>query len=224
MENRNLIIGGLLAFLVLIGGVWYFGFRDGGELTVPGDPREVVNEEQDIEFTYYGGWEGYTLLSSEGSASAVDPLLVQAYTLVDTQAYDANGRTTEGFGTQTPIISVLIFDEPAEATSTASTSLPQATGTTTGTSTDAEPEEPTLAEWAEAHSGFTAYGLREGESEEAEIDGITGIRFTSSGPFQSETYIIEHRGKYYVFLGQYSDEHPDLRTAFEKLLTDVFFL
>ena len=46
----------------------------------------------------------------------------------------------------------------------------------------------------------------------------------SDGPFPSETYVVNYRGKYYIFIGQYTDEESEIRTAFRKLISQVYFL
>lgn len=218
MQQRTIIIGGIVLLILIVGVVWYVGREpfDPQRLTVPGAPEQVVNEEQFLEFTYYGGWEGYTLLESAPNTAFGDPLLAKAYTIVDTERYDENDRSTEGIGNQIPAISILVFNEPERATTTQATS--------TGTTTDTEAPEPTLREWAEAHSGFTAYGLRAGEPEDTDVDGARAIRYRAEGPFPSEVYVVDYRDKYYVLIGQYENEDDMIRTAFQKLLSQIFFL
>lgn len=218
MENRNLIIGTIIAVLLVAGGIWYFGYRDGGDarLTIAGEPQRVENVAQRLEFTYYGGPEGYTLLESFEDVDLGDPQLQKAYTIVDTDAYVANDESTAGIGDRIPAITILVFDEEEQATTTAA-------GTSTATSTPSGAQA--LVDWAEEHSGYTAYGLRRGELEEVRIDNVGGIRFSGSADgMLSETYVLEHRGKYYVIIGQYQDESDDIRAAFQKLLTEIYFL
>lgn len=217
MENKNIIIGGIVLVLLVVGAVWYFGSDDtAGPTTSPiaGEAEQVVNEQQNVEFTYYGGPEGYTLLESPAGANLGSAELVKAYTLVNTVAYNENNQSTQGVGQNIPAISVLIFNQP-----TSTPAAESASGTSTGAAT-----EPTLAEWAAAHSGFTAYGIRNGEPEEVRIDNISAIHYTSDGPFPSETYVLKHRGKYYVFIGQYEADGDDIRKAFQQLMQEVYFL
>lgn len=224
MESRNnLIVGGIIVILLIVGVVWYMGYRDDADVRyeVPGEEQQVTNEAQNVEFTYYGGPEGYTLLESPENAELGDPQLVKAYTLVDTDRYNENNQSTEGIGQRIPAITIMVFNE---ATSTEATSTATTTATNGTTTAETESDEPTLEEWAEAHSGFTAYGLRTGEPEEVRVDNISAIHFTSEGPFRSETYIVEHRGKYYVFIGQYENDEDEVRKAFERLMTEVYFL
>jgi hypothetical protein len=211
-NNRTIIIGLVLVVLAIAVVAWYAWDRtdDPAHYEIPGSPERVTNTPQNLEFTYYGGDNGYTLLESWEDTDFGDPELVKAYTIVKTADYAANGGTPAGVGNQVPAITILVFDE---ATSTA---------TTTGTST--EPAGPTLREWAESKSGFTAYGLKTGEPEDVRIDNVTAIRYTSEGPFPSETYVLNHRNKYYVIIGQYPSADSDIRKAFEKLLTQVYFL
>lgn len=222
-NNRNLIISALIIIVLIVGAVWYVSNRDVDptQLEVPGVAQEVVNEELDIEFTYYGSFEGYTLLESPDGANLGDPLLLKAYTLVDADQYaDSEGAV----GSDLPSISVIIFAEEDEATSTAAVTP---AGTSTGTTTEdqTEEEEVSLSEWAAAHGGFTAYGSRTGEPEEVTVDGVSAIRYTSDGgTFTSETYVLNHRGKYYIFIGQYTDEESEIRTAFRKFMSQVYFL
>lgn len=218
MENRNLIIGTVIAVLLVAGGIWYFGYRDDGDarLTIAGEPQQVENIPQLLEFTYYGGPEGYTLLESFEDVDLGDPLLQKAYTIVDTDAYVANGESTAGIGERIPAITILVFNAAEEATTTAAA--------TTSTTTAEVSDEQLLLEWAEEHSGYTAYGLRKGEVEQVSVDNIDGLRFAAEGALLSETYVLEHRGKYYVIIGQYQDESDDIRKAFQKLLTEVYFL
>ena len=217
IKNRNIIIG--IVVLVLVGGamVWYAWNKtdDPAHYEIPGAPQEVVNTPQRLEFTYYGGLEGYTLLESTEDTNLGDPLLVKAYTIVDTERY-METETTEGIGDRIPAITILVFDA---ATSTEATS----TATGTATSTDTEPKT-LLRDFAESHSGYTAYGLRTGDAEDVRLDNIGAIRFTSTGPFASETYVVEHRNKYYVIIGQYESEESEERRAFQKLLTQIYFL
>ena len=177
-----------------------------------------MNEEQRIEFTYYGSFDGYTLLESPDGAFLGDPLLLKAYTLVDADQYAAND---ESVGSNIPSINIIIFDEEPEVEEATSTT---AVGTSTSTTTEEATAEQSLTEWAAAHSGFTAYNARTSEPEEVRVDGVPAIRYMSDGPFPSETYVVNYRGKYYIFIGQYTDEESEIRTAFRKLISQVYFL
>ncbi|MEX0918014.1 MAG: hypothetical protein WDZ93_02570 [Candidatus Paceibacterota bacterium] len=215
-QNTNRIVISIIVLLIVAAGVvWYAWDRtdDPQRYEIPGVPQQVTGEAQNLEFTYYAGMEGYTLLESPEGAALGDPALVKAYTLVDSVRYDA-AEGVAAVGSQMPAITILVFDEPEAATTTE-----PATGTTTE-----EAPKPTLREWAEARSGYTAYGLRIGEPEDARVDNVAAIRFTANGPFTSETYVLEYRGKHYVIIGQYEDEESEIRAAFKKLLTQIYFL
>lgn len=229
--SRSIIIGIGIIALAIVGLVWYSlttgpAGQNGGDL--PGEPETVTNEEQNLEFTYQSGDEGFTLLESAAGTTFGDPQLVKAYTLVETQAYNENNESTEGLGNEIPTISVLVFDkvDEPEATTTADVTVTTDKGpTTTATATAAVDEGgQTLREWAAAHSGFTAYGLRAGEPEDTSLDGADAIRYMADGPFQSEVYVVDYRNKYYVIIGQYADEDSDIRRAFNTLIGDIFFL
>jgi hypothetical protein len=213
-NNRTIIIGLAVVVLAIAGVAWYAWHKtdDAAHLDIPGEPERVTNEPQSLEFTYYGGPDGYTLLESWEDTDLGDPNLVKAYTIVKTADYTANGGTPTGVGNKIPAITILVFNE---ASSTVAT--------TTGSSTEPVPG-PTLREWAEAHRGFTAYGLKTGDAVDARVDNVGAISYTSEGPFASETYVVKYRNKYYVIIGQYQTLESDIRKAFEKLLTQIYFL
>ena len=215
-STRNIVIGIIVLLLAGVVAWYYFGRTPDSPayFEIPGEPQQVSNPPQRLEFTYYGGPDGYTLLESLEDTNFGDPNLVKAYTLVETDRY-METQSTEGIGDRIPAITMLVFEKPDTATTTSAA---------TGTASTTEAVGPTLREWAEEHSGFTAYGLRTGEAEDTRLDNVSAIRFTAQGPFMSETYVVESRGKYYVLVGQDENEDSEIRRAFEKLLTPFYFL
>ena len=161
-SNRNLIISAVIILLLIAAAVWYVTSRevDPTQLEVPGVAQQVVNEEQRIEITYYGSFDGYTLLESPDGAALGNPLLLKAYTLVDADQYAAND---EAVGSELPTINLIIFDEEPEVEATSTATVATSTATTTEEEVTVE---QSLTEWAAAHSGFTAYNARTEEPEE----------------------------------------------------------
>lgn len=164
-----------------------------------------------LEFTFPGGAEAYSFIEPQFNGTATPGAPEAAFIMIDTDEYQAYEQKTSN-GETPPTMSILVFPEPAENI---------AATATTGESVD---RMTRLRNWAEANTVLTAYTNAKKAPEEVEIDGVKLLHYQADGLYPQDIYIALHRGKFYLFVGQYDGEGDARYTDFQNLMATVSFL
>lgn len=196
----------IIILLVVIASVVYIKLikpqSDNGAVSVV-VPVTIEAKELDFSFVYSAGESGYTLI--EPPVTAVDNGIQKIYLLLNTKEY-AEFTASGNQGEAPPTVSIFVFE------------LPEVPGEAEDTSRIIR-----LLEWSEQTPEFSSVALRTTEPEVFEVDGVKSVRYKTEGTYRQEVYLANHKGRVYVFTGQYKKESDDVRTVFTDFMKEVVF-
>lgn len=167
-------------------------------------PATIENKELDFAFTFPSGEAGYTTVEPPVATTTSDGIQ-KIYLILNTAEYITFQSTAAG--AEAPkLISVFVI------------ALPE---TPDGVET---PDRVTiLRNWAEQTPQMSSFSLKTTEPEALEIDGVKTLRYQTEGTYKQEVYLAYHKGRIYVFTGQYVEESDDIRSTFKNLINSLTF-
>jgi len=167
-------------------------------------PTTIENKDLDVAFTYPSGEAGYTMVEPPVATTTSDGIQ-KIYLILNTAEYIAFQAVAAE--TEAPkLISVFVISLPE---------LPDDIET---------PDRVTvLRNWAEQTPQLSSFSLKTTEPEEVEIDGVKAIHYQTEGTYKQEVYLAYHKGRVYVFTGQYIEESDDIRATFTNLIASLTF-
>lgn len=221
MKQKNVaILIGLVSIVAVGGLVWVSLDRSSGELTpteveakknpysIPGFPELVAREDLGLQFKYYGGPDGYSLIESLPGQFA-DADLLQTFILVRTGRYI---EMQSGVLDETPpAMSVMVFQKPEEP------------APAEGAPEDTRSAEQVLKDWASSKATLTNIDRAQGEPTMTSIDNIDALTYRADGLYPSDVFIVKRKKNYYVFSGQFTEAEDDIDQAFSALMESVRF-
>jgi hypothetical protein len=209
-KQTKLITLGIVAIVVIVGLVFLRTYlRDRTVSTVVNETidRPALN----FAFTFPSGEAAYTFieppLGAYGSTTALDA----AFILIKTDVYTEFQQIPGG---ETPkSITLFVFEEPAEATTTAATA----------TDTPRVDRMTRLKNWAQDNASITSIDRAQGTLEELEVDGVKLLHYQTDGLYQQEHYVAFHKNRYYVILGQFDGQDDPERAVLESIVRSISF-
>ena len=166
-------------------------------------PMKIEATDLKFEFTYPSGESAYTLIEPPVPPETSDGL-AKIYIMMKNEDYQAFSSESDLKETP-PTVTVFVLKEIKDPNNLD------------------EDRQSRLMKWAESNPQYTSYSLRNTEPEEVSIDGVKALRYTSSGNYESEVYLVSNRGNIYVLVGQYTEESDDGLIMLKDLINTVSF-
>jgi hypothetical protein len=210
-KNTQRIILGVVLVAIIVGGfiVLRPWFQD---RTVSVTVNETIERPAlNIAFTFPSGEDAYSYLEPVFDASSTPGGPEAAFIMMKSDAYTDYQNAAEGSDAP-PVMSIFVFPKPPEP----------AVATASGT-----PELDRMGKlrvWADANTGLTGYQRALGAPEEVEIDGTRGLHYKTDGLYPQDVYIVFHRSRYYLIMGQYNGESDPQYEAFKNLVSTITFM
>ncbi len=209
MNTQTKLIGaGLLAVAVIIGVVFVYSYlRDRTVSTVVDETidRPALN----FAFTFPSGEAGYGFIEPPvgeyGSTTGLDA----AFILMKSDVYTAFQQSPGG--ETPPSITLFVFREPSEATSTLATDTPRLDRMTR------------LRNWAEENGVLTSFNRAQAAPEEIVVDGVRLLHYQTDGLYQQEHYIGFHKNRYYMIVGQFDGQEDPERVVLQEIIQSLSF-
>ncbi len=207
---KKIIIAVVFVALCVAG--WYFFVKNdrsdtGTRVDVAAlkETTELVSRDDlHLEFRYPN--EGYTMLSAPLGGALENSSLVESFAVVETVAYEAavqNGATE-----YPPIFSITVFENNEDETASTAEHVPRA---------------DRLKAWAETYRGLTNINGQMIEAvTETDVDGVSGITYTTDGLYPNKTYILTYRDYIYLINIQ-SNGDADNDAAFAQVFNTIAF-
>lgn len=202
--NKNIILGGVLLLLVIIGGVTIY------QLTRTEPDVVVVESTEDInsptstnlsvardavlgyEFSYQDGPKGYVTIED---TSSDNPDFVSGIMLANWSDYEEFITATD-VREGPPTMNVRVYNNP---------------------------QSLTIADWLAEHGGEVNYATASKE-EETTVAGAPAIYLLTDGLYQTNTYVVAHNNNVYVLSGSYIDVNDQINSDFEVLVESFTFI
>jgi hypothetical protein len=154
---------------------------------------------------------GFTFPSGEGAYSYIEPVFgtstegepLAAFVMIKSDAYT-------DYMSAPPTMSIFIFPELGESTSTAGTTSPD--------------RMTKIRTWAEENSGRTLYNLAQSAPEEVRIDGAKALHYKADGLYPNDVYITFYQNRYYLIIGQYDGESDPAYGIFKELVDSIVLI
>lgn len=198
IQKKIYLIITLLIIAVAAAASYVFFFRPQARYVEFNQSELVSRPAIDLEFSFVAGPDALSLVEAPVEGEP----LKGAFILMSSSDYIEVHNNT---ATETPAsISIFVFTLPEQENQDLS-------------------KTDLLREWAMDNQSLTGINVSEGEPEEIELDGVKGIKYNTVGAYNQEVQLFNHRGRAYMFVGQYDDTTEDLRDDFEELMQTVVF-
>ena len=209
-KKIKLIGGGILIVVVIVVGVMVVRPWLQNRTVAVTTNETILRPALNIAFTFPSGEKAYTFIEPfkvEGSDKPVG-----AFIMMKSKAYGVL-QDPDFVGETPPSMSIFVFAEPAESTTTVVAS-----------GTPKLDRITKLRNWATANTLLTAYTIAKGTPEEVDLDGVKALHYQADGLYPQDIYIAFYKNKYYLIVGQYDGEADPQRAVFQELVKSITFM
>lgn len=202
--NKNIILGGVLLLLVIIGGVTIYQLTQREPEVVVVQSTEDINSPTDsnlsvardavlgYEFNYQDGQEGYVTFEDTNSDN---PDFVSGIILADWEEYEEFTTSTD-VREGPPTMNVRVYNNP---------------------------QSLTASQWLTEHGSEVNYATVSKE-EATTVAGVPAIYLLTDGLYQTNTYVVAHNNHIYILSGSYIDVNDQINSDFEVLVESFNFI
>jgi len=162
----------------------------------------ITLTEYNLGFNYPSGVEGFMLI--EPPVATTSQSLKKAYLMFEYSQYITYQNADESRQTP-PAVSVFVFE------------LPKAIEAESGSRSER------LLQWVNENPQYTSYNKKVTEVTEVEIDGLTALKYSTSGLYNQDFHIVSYSGNAYIFAGQYTDANDANVTMYSDLISSITF-